>query len=162
MGKADTCVRAMRLEDSGGVLAVTADSPEGAQWTPEMFRNEVSGERSWVAEDCGEIAGFLVARIVGDEAEILNVAVAEKARRKGIATKLLVRASDEMSHAGAQRCFLEVRESNAAAKTFYSKMGFETIGTRPRYYQHPEEGALCMEKKLTDLTDPTDQDYVPT
>lgn len=161
--KREFCVRAMLPGDLNGVLAVTGESPEAAQWTPEMFRNEAlagrgwgSGERGWVAEECGEIVGFLVARIIGEEAEILNLAVAEKARRTGIATKLLLRASDEMSHAGAQRCFLEVRESNTVAKAFYTRMGFETIGTRPRYYRQPEEGAVSMKKKLTD------QDHVPT
>jgi ribosomal-protein-alanine N-acetyltransferase len=149
-------VRAMGPEDLDGVLAITEESPEAAQWTPDMFRNEGSGERGWIAEDGGEIAGFLVARIVGEEAEILNLAVAEKARRAGIATKLLARASDEMKHSGAQMCFLEVRESNSVAKAFYSRMGFETIGTRARYYQHPEEEAVGMKKKLTD------QDHVPT
>jgi ribosomal-protein-alanine N-acetyltransferase len=157
--KTEICVRAIRPDDSGGVVAVTGESPEAAQWTPEMFRNEIPGERGWVAEERGEIVGFLVARMLGEEAEILNLAVTAKARRKGIATKLLVRASDEMTRAGAQSCFLEVRESNVVAKAFYTKMGFGAIGTRPRYYQQPEEGALCMEKKLTALTG---QDYVPT
>src|ERR1700737_2340670 len=116
--------RARRPGGSGGVGVIPWESPGAAQWTPEMFRNEVSGERAWVAEECGEIVGFLVARLLGEEAEILNVAVVEKARRTGIATKLLLRASDEMGHAGAQRCFLEVRESNAVAKAFYTRMGF--------------------------------------
>ena len=51
-----------------------------------------------------------------------------------------------------------MRESNAPAIAFYTRLGFEMFGRRPVYYRDPVEAALCMKKKLAGQ----DQDQVPT
>jgi ribosomal-protein-alanine N-acetyltransferase len=150
-------VRKLLSGDSDRILEITAQSPEAARWTRETFEKvSGSGERAWVIESGGWIEGFLVIRIVVDEAEILNIAVDQLARRKGRATALLQESLTELGKARVQRVFLEVRESNAAALAFYTKLGFEMFGKRPGYYRDPEEAALCMKKKLTG------RDRVPT
>lgn len=103
-----------------------------------------------VAEWDGRVAGFLVARQVfpsahGEpaEREILNVAVSPQFRRLGIATALLRHEIDSQK----AHQFLEVRESNAAARALYRKLGFQELGRRPNYYQHPSETAIVMQMK---------------
>jgi ribosomal-protein-alanine N-acetyltransferase len=103
-----------------------------------------------VAEVDAHVAGFLVSRIVfaGDEnipseQEILNLAVDPQYRRKGIASALL----HSTLRNPATRFFLEVRESNAAARHLYERFGFREVGQRPEYYSDPTETAIVMRLK---------------
>jgi ribosomal-protein-alanine N-acetyltransferase len=78
--------------------------------------------------------------VADKEREILNVAVHSDFRRLGIATQLL---RDEMAnHPGAH--FLEVRESNIAARRLYEGLGFQVVGARPGYYENPNETGIVM------------------
>jgi len=99
-----------------------------------------------VAEEEGEIQGFLVSRQIAPEAyghpaerEILNLAVRRSSRRHGIAASLL---RHEMQKPGV--FFLEVRASNVAAKALYKKLGFRELGYRFNYYENPRETAIVM------------------
>ncbi len=89
----------------------------------------------------GKIAGFLVSRPVADkEREILNIAVHPDFRRLHVATELL---QTELSrHPGVH--FLEVRESNTAARHLYEGLGFQAVGERPEYYDNPIETGIVM------------------
>jgi ribosomal-protein-alanine N-acetyltransferase len=90
------------------------------------------------------VAGFLVARVVGDEWEIENVSVSPAYRQRGLGVclvdDLLTRARAE--HASA--IHLEVRGSNAHAIALYRKSGFSQTGFRQAYYSDPEEDALLF------------------
>ena len=64
--------------------------PEIAQWTVWDYHRVARGEMAgWVAEEAGRLAGFLVARRVSSDLEILNFAVREAERRRGIGAELL-------------------------------------------------------------------------
>ena len=102
-----------------------------------------------VSEWEGEVTGFLMGRATGDQAEILNIGVMPGKRRKGEGSALLRAALDEFYSRGTTRVFLEVRESNEAAKAFYARHGFSKVGHRSGYYRDPDEAALLMEKILT-------------
>jgi ribosomal-protein-alanine N-acetyltransferase len=89
----------------------------------------------------GQLAGFVVSRKIAEgEREILNVAVHPKFRRLGVATELL--KSELKRSPGAQ--FLEVRESNTAARQLYEQLGFKVVGARPGYYENPPETGIVM------------------
>ncbi len=92
------------------------------------------------------VAGYLVAWFVADEGEIANVAVAESVRGCGVGGCLLDTALAEGARRGVERTFLEVRESNAAARALYAARGFATIGRRRNYYRHPVEDALVLRR----------------
>lgn len=96
-----------------------------------------------------QIAGFLSCRTLvrpdeeaGGEFEILNLAVDPVCRRMGVAKALL---HHQLARGGEH--FLEVRESNAAARKLYESMNFRVIGTRREYYTNPEETAIVMKWK---------------
>ena len=103
-----------------------------------------------IAEINAQVCGFLVARITGDEAEILNTAVDPAYRRKGIGTLLLNSAISAAQAHNAKSIYLEVRESNRAAISFYGQHGFTKTAERRGYYSSPTENAIVM-KKLTAL-----------
>ena len=96
----------------------------------------------------GSVVGYLIAWFVLDEAEIANVAVVPTARRRGIARALLEAILVEARASQVARVFLEVRESNSAARGLYGSMGFMPIARRPRYYRKPVEDAIVLRLEL--------------
>lgn len=144
-------IRAFRPKDAAALMSILRDSPEAANWTQESYREWMNspGAVAFVNEVGGRVTGFVIGRTVADEAEVLNLAVAPLARRKGQGGSLLKAALEEFRAHGANRVYLEVRESNLAARTFYGKHGFSQTGKRPKYYRRPEEAAIVMERKLT-------------
>jgi ribosomal-protein-alanine N-acetyltransferase len=142
-------VRPMAVHDVESVLAIQSACPEIAQWSAwdyeSVARREMAG---WVAEDERGIAGFLVARQLFGEAEILNFAVRADFRRQGTGTALLEQALEWGKTFGAERVILEVRASNLAAIRFYERHGFVVTGKRPRYYAAPIEDALLLNLSL--------------
>jgi ribosomal-protein-alanine N-acetyltransferase len=81
------------------------------------------------------VAGFVILRIVAGEAEILTIAVAPKFRRCGYGRMLMEEATRRVYRERGQSLFLEVDETNRAAVSLYNKLGFSTVGKRPRYYE---------------------------
>lgn len=90
------------------------------------------------------ILGYVVAWFAADEGEIANLAVREPTRRQGIGASLLDAALSEGRRRGAQNVYLEVRESNEAARRLYASRGFEELGRRRGYYKRPVEDAIVL------------------
>lgn len=89
------------------------------------------------------IVGFTAFREVGDDYDLLQIAVDVNERRRGIGSLLLVSV---LSRVASRTLFLEVREGNAAAIALYKKHGFKLLRTRKNYYSDPTENALVMAK----------------
>ena len=104
---------------------------------------EWSGERG-----SGTLAGYVVALVLGSEIEIANLAVHAGGRGRGVGGALL---DEVIRHAGSSGCaamYLEVRDSNAAARALYHSRGFAVVGRRKRYYRHPVEDALVLKREV--------------
>lgn len=97
-----------------------------------------------VAEEQGKIAGYVVALDAADEGEILNLAVAEGGRRRGLGRALVEAIVAALSERDVRQVYLEVRESNAAARTLYAGFGFKDVGRRKAYYRRPVEDAIVL------------------
>lgn len=97
-----------------------------------------------VAEVDEEVAGYLMAWRVHDELHILNLAVAGRHRRRGVAAALMAAAMDDGARAGLRVVTLEVRVGNGGARAFYEQLGFHEDGIRPGYYADTGEDALIM------------------
>lgn len=102
----------------------------------------------WVGEEESSVVGFLVARGIVNEIEILNFAVSSSARGRGIGTMLLQQALAWGKMFGAVRAILEVRASNALALKFYERHNFRAVGRRAQYYKNPTEDALLLAAQL--------------
>ena len=105
-------------------------------------------ERGGPRGGAGEVVGYVVAWFVVDEAEVANVAVAPEVRGRGVGARLLDEALSAARRHGAASVYLEVRDSNAAARALYASRGFVQIGRRRRYYRRPVEDALVMRRAL--------------
>jgi ribosomal-protein-alanine N-acetyltransferase len=143
-------IRPFRPSDTASISEILRDSIEAAQWPSESYAKLAasSGGVFLVCETSAHLVGFLAARQVADEAEILNIAVHRDFRRKGVASALLLAALDKFRSSKITRIFLELRESNQPARGLYERHGFVPSGTRNSYYRDPTEDALCMRKKL--------------
>jgi len=107
-----------------------------------------------VAEREEAVVGYLIARAIAGEAEILNLAVDPAERRQGLGARLLEEGLAAATDAGARQVWLEVRESNAAAQALYRRRGFSVVGQRARYYKNPVEDALVLRLGLRDSGTP--------
>jgi ribosomal-protein-alanine N-acetyltransferase len=145
-------IRRFLPADAVAVTEILRGSPEAAQWTEWGFRELLGwhGVLALVSEDNRKVTGFIIGRQIGEEAEILNLAVILAERRKGDGGALLTAAMEEFRAWRVSRVFLEVRESNERGIAFYAKHGFSTAGRRVGYYHDLDEAAIVMEKKLTD------------
>ena len=82
----------------------------------------------------GTLAGFVLSRGAAQEAEILTIAVAPAWRRRGIGGALMTRHIARVAREGIADLFLEVAESNQAARALYRGLAFREVGRRPGYY----------------------------
>jgi ribosomal-protein-alanine acetyltransferase len=148
--RAGATIRAFRPSDAAALTSILRDSPEAANWTQASYREWMNspGAVAFVSEADGRVTGFIIGRQMADEAEILNLAVAPPARRKGQGSAVLKATLEEFRTRGVSRVYLEVRESNLAARAFYAKHGFLQTGKRLNYYRKPEEAAIVMELRL--------------
>jgi ribosomal-protein-alanine N-acetyltransferase len=89
------------------------------------------------------LRGFILSRLVADEAEILSVAVASAQRGKGLARRLLDLHLRRLAGLGARAVFLEVDEGNEPALRLYRRAGFRQVGRRAGYYQS-NQGAAAL------------------
>lgn len=97
------------------------------------------------------MAGFVLSREAGGEAEILTVAVSEKFARQGLGWRLMQAALREAVTRGADSMFLEVEAENLAAVKLYGKLGFGKVAERPAYYVAADgkrSAALVMRRVL--------------
>ena len=101
-------------------------------WSESEYKNLLATDtiRFFYVEN-----GFLVGRLIGSDAEILNVIVHPKYRRLGKARYLIGKFEKEAKNVGSSRCFLEVAESNGSAHTLYHDLGYLKVGQRKNYYE---------------------------
>tara|TARA_R100001163_G_C5058718_1_gene195352 strand:+ start:942 stop:1508 length:567 start_codon:yes stop_codon:yes gene_type:complete len=103
------------------------------------------------SDSSGDPVGFILARIVLDEAEILSIGVPPNWRKAGIGRALLTAALDQVQEKGANKVFLEVGKDNPAAVALYTDMAFKQVGLRKKYYRRSDGAlidALVMQKRL--------------
>lgn len=123
-----------RAKAAGGRSLNIQKTPSQEPWSASCF------QRLSALRDGREI-GFLIWReVTPDEAEILDVSTEPDCRRIGVARSLLKRLLGEARGS----VYLEVRESNLAARELYRSTGFQEIGRRPQYYAEPVEAAIVM------------------
>ena len=94
-----------------------------------------------------DAAGFVLVRVAADEAEILTLAVLPERQRHGLASLLMEAAHRKAALLGAAAMFLEVAESNDAARALYARLGYEQVGLRRRYY--PDGGDALVLRRMT-------------
>lgn len=124
-------------------------------WTEAGILESIQSETAFavVAENAEGELGYLMARLSGEEGEILNLAVLPGYRRQGVGRRLLEHGLAFLVGRGVREAYLEVRESNLAARDLYLGFGFRPVGVRPHYYRNPAEDALVLRARLSPVRD---------
>lgn len=147
-------IRPAIASDLDALYALERSIPTAPHW-PRAAYAAILSENIFIPRRCLIVAvgdgliGFAVgiAHPVGD-AELESVAVAETARRKGIGGALCMAVAEWCRGAGASELLLEVRGASTGAIALYQRLGFEAVGTRPRYYRNPPDDAVVMRMVL--------------
>jgi [ribosomal protein S18]-alanine N-acetyltransferase len=94
----------------------------------------------------GELAGFYIGEFIIDESSLIEICVAPKFQGRGLGRQLLQHYRDVALKKGAMSCWLEVRESNVAARKLYQTLDFNEVDCRVNYYptEHGHEDAIIM------------------
>ena len=117
-----------------------------APWDENSLRSELDNPLSlWLVALCGDrVAGYVGSQTVLQEADMMNIAVSQSHRRRGIARMLVEELIRQLD---AYQLTLEVRASNAPAIALYESLGFTQVGLRKNYYHKPKEDALILRKE---------------
>lgn len=126
-----------------------------APWTRKMLEGELSGNpfahflvailEGEAGASAESVVGYLCFWIVFEEVRLMNLAVIESMRHRGIAKSLVTTALETGLAHSADRAMLEVRASNGPALRLYQGFGFRQTAVRPKYYINPMEDAVLME-----------------
>ncbi len=138
-------IRPAMTDDVAAILVIERAAESGAHWSQEQYSPRLAEGVILVAEEGPDIAGFVCARVVAREWEIENIVVAEHKRRSGIADELLRELLRRVREQSGASIWLEVRESNEAARRLYKKHGFRETGKRREYYRNPVEDAVLYD-----------------
>ena len=142
-------VRKMILDDVAAVVEIEKQC-FSLPWSEKSFEDSITREDTiFLVCEVSEneqmhIAGYIGMYVSFDEASITNVAVSPEFRKNGCGAALVSAAKEAAKEAGAEMIFLEVRVSNEPAISLYRKNGFENLGIRKNFYEHPVEDAIIM------------------
>ena len=144
------------------MMILARESSSAAQWTTKQYEDlfpdaQVESIRRFavvaVQNDVSdasqnEVLGFLIARHLAPEWELENIVVAPAARRTGVGRKLVDALIAAARETNSECVFLEVRQSNSAARALYEQCGFTAQGRRKSYYSNPSEDAVIYRLSL--------------
>ncbi|WP_457555811.1 ribosomal protein S18-alanine N-acetyltransferase [Candidatus Pyrohabitans sp.] len=108
---------------------------------------ELYGDTFLVAEEAGEVVGYVIARKVNAKGHIIAIAVAPEHRCRGIGRALMLAVEEELRKKGVTELWLEVRVSNTRAVKFYKRLGYVEKGILKGYYADGED-AMLLKKYL--------------
>lgn len=142
--------------DDIAILAALHATSFADAWSAASIRDLLAGPGvfAFLREN-----GFILARAVGGEAEILTLAVAPNARRQGIGQALVRQAANHAQGLGAAALFLEVAKDNEAARKLYAGLGFMPVGQRKAYYDGKDAEILKVALPLANPALPNPGDF---
>ena len=142
-------IRPAAPSDAGALVAIERQCFSDP-WSEASFHDALTAAWTFVlvAEMARGVVGYLIARELAGSGEVLNLAVAPDARRRGIAGALLQAGIARLRQRQVEEILLEVRESNRSAQALYLGNGFRPVGQRSAYYRNPREDALVLRLAL--------------
>lgn len=143
-------LRPMALADLPAVLVVER-AAYFSPWAESHFRDSLRhNHECWVVVAGDALLGHGILSAVAHEGELLNLCLAPEAQGRGLGARLLSHLLDRARARDCDEVFLEVRDSNGAARRLYRKAGFQEIGRRRGYYPSAEgaEDARVLRREL--------------
>jgi ribosomal-protein-alanine N-acetyltransferase len=98
-----------------------------------------------VAEHDDHVVGFMIYELNKTRIQVLNFAVADRSRRRGVGTQMMAKLIGKLSSQRRSRITLEVRETNLPAQLFFRTSGFRAVSVLREYYADTPEDAYLMQ-----------------
>jgi [ribosomal protein S18]-alanine N-acetyltransferase len=144
------------LADECAVLHSTAFA---YSWGEHEFERLISASNAFgdaaLDPKRNTLLGFILSRVAADEAEVLTVVVAPNQRKRGIGRNLVASHLARLRNVRVKALFLEVGETNTAARKLYAGLGFVEVGRRKNYYRPNESSEQVAALVLRREIDPT-------
>lgn len=120
-------------------------------WSKNAYASEIYNESAFykVITVNGEVVAYGGFHKIFDEAHITNIAVKESYRKQGFGRMLMDALLEEAKKLEIVAMTLEVRVSNISAVTLYEKIGFKSVGVRPKYYGDGEDAFIMWLEDLS-------------
>jgi len=140
-------IEEMTLRDLDDVLDIETACFK-SPWSRELFLRELELEFSFsfvakrVYNGKKNVVAYIVFWIVKDDLYLLDLAVDDGFRGRGLARRLIKLSLDMASGRACTRALLEVRKGNLDAINLYRLLDFKVTGSRPRYYGDGEDAVL--------------------
>ncbi len=162
-------LRQAQTSDLAALILLDRASDSAAHWSEEQYRDAIASMISdpaaslrrivllavqaetpvqLAARLTAHVTAMLIGKAVAGEWEVENLAVLPAFRRRGMAAALVAKLLEIARQGNATGIFLEVRESNLAARKLYERFNFLQTGRRPGYYQNPAEAAILYALQL--------------
>jgi [ribosomal protein S18]-alanine N-acetyltransferase len=144
-----TLIRRMNLEHLREVVDIEIHSSL-QPWTSTLFLEEMASSLSNcfviqpVTHSLPRVCGFICFRTLGDESELLNLAVHPDCRRRGMGKELMSFYVEFSKGQNVCKFYLEVDVRNQAALSLYQLFSYKKAGIRPKYYQHRFDALLML------------------
>jgi ribosomal-protein-alanine N-acetyltransferase len=139
-------IRWMIRRDMREVLDIESESFE-FPWSEDDFINCLRQRNciGMVADHADRVVGFMIYELHKSRLHVLNFAVADDVRRRGVGTQMLNKLRGKLSDQRRNRILLEVRETNLAAQLFFRDTGFKAVSVLRGYYADSPEDAYLMQ-----------------
>lgn len=139
--------RGLQPNDAPATAAIDAEAFGSRAWNLDQWREELRSDPDrWyqgLFDSTGDLLGYVGLRVAGGQADLITIALANRARGRGLGARLLQSCIDQARQRRAADLFLEVDEDNAAARRLYTSRGFTELGIR-RHYYGPDQHAVAM------------------
>ena len=104
------------------------------KWLKKDFFSFISNQDNIFILSHPKPVGYLKARVVKDELEIISILIDKKFRKAGYGKGLLIKLLNIAFKKKIQNIFLEVSVENQIAINLYKKFNFIKVGKRKNYY----------------------------
>ena len=143
-------IRWMIRRDMPEVLAIEHASFE-YPWCEEEFLRVLRQRNciGMVAEYGERVVGFMIYELHKSRLHILNFAVHEEQRRRGVGGQMIKKLSAKLSPQRRSRIMLEVRETNLPAQLFFRSLGFRAVTVLRAFYEDTPEDAYLMQLRYS-------------
>lgn len=143
-----TTMKGRHVEEVAALEQISFSEP----WSEQAFWDTLDNEEYiyLVALFEDKVVGYAGCVISLDEGSVTNIAVHKNYRKIGIGEELMLQLRKQLALRAVKQIFLEVRESNVAARILYRKCGYEEMGLRKNFYRKPDEHGIVMRLEISE------------
>lgn len=119
---------------------VEIDKSSSEPWLESDFSQCLKpwGRIGKVIEIDGKIEGYMLYELMDKKFYIINIAVSESMRRRGIGSKLVMQLVDKLPNGNRTMIDIHISDDNLSAHLFFKSLGFRAIGVDKDFFHESD------------------------